>query len=251
MVTPDLARATRNGAGMVVALTGLGALAGVIDPALAGHVRPHPTLTGTPGQALGILAGNARILAVPFALAILRLPESRLGRTVGDVTIATLTGLSTVNVGIALGRWGDQLIPYLPHLPLEWAALSLTVAAWLLIRNGHAPAGQLAGVAAVIAVLLVAAAGVETFATPHPHADVAGQRDAHVVADAEVASGLSSPRRGPRGIAFAQFCRSARRVAARSQGSLSLVYSLGFARRLRSAGWATSTTGSPQGGNHR
>lgn len=166
MVSTDVKTAIYTASAAVLALTLAGAAAAMVDPALAGRTRPHPTLTGSLGDYLSILATNLRVLAVPFILAALRFPTTRLGRTTGDLILTALTALSTLAVGIALGRWQQRLIAYLPHLPLEWAALSLSLAAWLLIRTRRATARQLFGLAAVIAGLLIAAAALETWATP-------------------------------------------------------------------------------------
>jgi Stage II sporulation protein M len=167
MVTADLARALKLGASVVVAMTAVGVLLGLLAPGLASSARPHPTLTGSVSDALSILTNNARVLAVPFALALLQLPAARIGRTVGDVIIGALTAYSAATVGIALGRWRVRLVPYLPHLPLEWAALSISVAAWGLVRDGRPHGRELLTLACSAAVLLCAAAAVETWATPH------------------------------------------------------------------------------------
>lgn len=151
----------------VLGLTAVGAVAGLIAPGLGGHTPPHPTLTGSVSDALNILSNNARLLCVPFLLAGVRFADSRPGRVIGDAAMIVLTAVSAVTVGIALGRWRGRLIPYLPHLPLEWAALTAAGAAWLLVRTGHAPTRQLVALGAVTLVLLCAAAVVETWATPH------------------------------------------------------------------------------------
>lgn len=151
----------------VLGLTAVGAVAGLIAPGLGGHTPPHPTLTGSVADALSILSNNARLLCVPFLLAGVRFADSRPGRVIGDAAMIVLTAVSAVTVGIALGRWRGRLIPYLPHLPLEWAALTAAGAAWLLVRTGHAPTRQLVALGAVTLVLLCAAAVVETWATPH------------------------------------------------------------------------------------
>ena len=151
----------------VLALTVLGALLALADPGLAGHTPPHPALDGTITEAVWILQNNLRVLAVPFLLAALRFPESRLGRRGGDVIVAGLVAASTISVGIALGRWGQRLLPYLPQLPLEWAALAIATSAWLTARHGHAHARELAVLGATTAVLLIGAATLETWCTPH------------------------------------------------------------------------------------
>jgi hypothetical protein len=167
MVTPDVKTASFTSVLTVLALTFMGVAAAVIDPQLAGSTRPQPTLTGSLSDWLSILGTNLRVLAVPFLLAALRFPATRLGRILGDLVVAAFTAFSTLTVGVAIGRWRGRLIPYLPHLPLEWLALSLALAAWLLIRTGHARLRQLAELAVVIVVLLTSAAAVETWATPH------------------------------------------------------------------------------------
>ena len=128
VVTADMTRALRTGILAVAGLTLLGALAAVLDPSFGPSTRPHPTLTPGLAVAVSLWQSNLRVLAAPFLLAGLRFADTRLGRTAGDVIVAAITAYSTVTVGLALGRWGGTLVPYLPHLPLEWAALSASVA---------------------------------------------------------------------------------------------------------------------------
>ena len=111
----------------VLAATAIGVVVGMLDPQLAGSARPHPTLTGSLADAAGILQNNARVLSAPFLLVVLGFPECRLGRGAGDLIVTVLTVASTIPVGLELGRWEGRLLPYLPQLPLEWAALTLAV----------------------------------------------------------------------------------------------------------------------------
>ena len=60
----------------VIGLTALGVGLALVDPALAGSTRPHPTLTGSLGDAAGILQNNARVLAAPFLLVVLDFPQT-------------------------------------------------------------------------------------------------------------------------------------------------------------------------------
>lgn len=167
MVTTGVKTALFTSILTVLAVTLAGVSVGLIDPRLAGSARPHPTLTGSLWDWLGILSTNLRVLAVPFILAALRFPATRVGRTIGDAIVAALMAFSPLTVGVAIGRWRGRLLPYLPHLPLEWAALSLALAGWLLIRAGRAPRRLLIEFAAWIVALLIGAASVETWATPH------------------------------------------------------------------------------------
>ena len=197
MGTPDLtASLTRSGA-LVLGLTLLGELAAVTDPGLVATRPPHPALTGTIGDALSILAANARTLAIPFAFDLLGLAMSRPGRLLGDVGILAVTAISTVNVGLALGRWGTRLLPYIPQLPLEWAALAFAISAWLHTRDQQTSRRALLPMAALTAALLIAAAAVETWATPHRPAAVAA-------ADGVVSPGRSRGQTGPANFAGAR-----------------------------------------------
>jgi hypothetical protein len=154
-------------AGAVIGLTAFGIGLALVDPGLAGSTRPHATLTGSLGDALGILQNNARVLSVPFLLVLFGFPHSRLGRRAGDLIVTALTAASTIPVGIELGRWESRLLPYIPQLPLEWAALGLAVHVWISARNGRASTHRLLVLAGFTLVLLIAAASLETWATPH------------------------------------------------------------------------------------
>jgi hypothetical protein len=150
----------------VLAATAIGIVVAILDPQLAGATRPHPTLTGSLGDVLWIVQNNGRVLAAPFLLVALGLPQSRLGRGAGDLIVSGLTAASTIPVGLELGRWGARLAPYLPQLPFEWAALALAVHAWVTARPGHVTIRQLTPLAAIVLSLLAGAAALETWATP-------------------------------------------------------------------------------------
>ena len=92
---------------------------------------------------------------------------SSLGRRAGDLIVAALTAASTIPVGIELGRWQGRLLPYLPQLPLEWAALAVAVHVWISGRSGRGPTHRLMVLAGLTLALLIAAASLETWATPH------------------------------------------------------------------------------------
>lgn len=162
-------RAVSAVAAGVLGLTGLGVALALIDPPLAGHTRPHPVLPGSLGDALSIAEQNARVLATPFLLGWLGFARAPLGRRIGDAALLVLTAASTVTVGVELGRWRERLLPYIPQLPIEWAALTISLSAWLLIRSRGTRRSQLAALAVLTVVLLIAAAGIETWCTPHRH----------------------------------------------------------------------------------
>jgi hypothetical protein len=156
-------------AAAVLALTGAAVLAGALDPRLAGGGHPQPTLTGAVGEAAGVVLNNLRALAAPFLLIILRFPGARITRAVGDVAIAAILTVNCVTVGLALGRWQGRLLPYLPHLPLEFSALACSTCAWLIARDGTKRRRELTVLALATIALITGAACLETWATAHRH----------------------------------------------------------------------------------
>jgi hypothetical protein len=147
-------------------LTAVGALVGLIAPGLAPGGGPHPTLHGSVTDVLSILATNLRLLLVPFALALLGFPRSRRGRQFGDLLVGAVVGLNTVRVGLALGRYGTGLIPYIPQLPVEWLALALSTSAWTAARGAARPRA-LRSPAVQTFLAASAAAALEALLTPH------------------------------------------------------------------------------------
>ena len=126
-----------------VALTAAGIPLATTRPGARAQRRaPHPTLHGTLGE-LSILADEPAGARPPFVLAAFGVHRSRGGRRFGDLLIATVVTLNTLNVGLAIGHFGTRLLPYLPHLPLEWLALAISLgSAWLELRH---PAGSADG----------------------------------------------------------------------------------------------------------
>ncbi len=153
--------------GLLIALTAFGGLLGVLAPAVAGNARPHPALTATVGTAVGILANNLGLLSVPFALCLLGYNTDRVSRDTGDLLVLVLVAVNALKVGVELGRWRGQLIPYVPQLPLEWTALAIAASVWLTARTQPVSRRHLVILAALVVLLLTTAAAVETWGTPH------------------------------------------------------------------------------------
>lgn len=150
------------------ALTALGVLVGALLPAIAPGGTPHPTLHGSTDEALSIFAHNLRVLAAPLILAASGWATSRITRAVGDTIVLATVLVSPLLVGAAIGRHGSQLLVYLPHVPIEWAALSAAAGAWVTVRLGHSPARRAAVPYGALAIALAAlAAVIETVAIPH------------------------------------------------------------------------------------
>ena len=233
----------------VLAATAIGIGVAILDPQLAGSTPPHPTLTGSLGDAVWVLQNNARVLAVPFLLVACGFPERRLGRRAGDLIVPALVIASAIPVGLELGRWGTRLVPYLPQLPLEWAALALSVHAWVLARRGHVTIRQLTPLAAIVLALLTGAAALEVWGTP--------QRPGHhPITRTRPASGPRLSSVPPRPVWKPELVACHPIVTDHAAGSLQgRTLPSPRCARFRSAAWpafrALSTTGSPQGGNQR
>ena len=129
-----------------------------------------PRSTARSGEALGIFATNGRLLIVPLLLVAGRWPTGRLAGPLGDVVVGALLVVNPVTIGLALGRFPTALLPYLPHLPLEDAALATATGAWLSRRLPTAPGRpvrSLAGYGVWTFTLTALAALTETFLVPH------------------------------------------------------------------------------------
>jgi hypothetical protein len=128
-------RAIADTLAALVIVTVVGAGAGAIDHSLFGSAAPHPTLHPTATAIASILATNARVLALPFVLIVFGSHTTRAGRTAGDALLLAVLGANALRVGVAIGRWQTRLLPYLPHLPLEYAAVAVATSAWLRARQ--------------------------------------------------------------------------------------------------------------------
>jgi hypothetical protein len=157
-------------AATIVVLTLLAAGASALWPEFGPGRDPRPTLHGTPGEAVSIFVTNARTLIAPLLLAAGRWHTGRATRHIGDVLVAAVVVANPVMVGLALGRHPIELFAYLPHLPLEDAALAMAASAWVVRRlpgaDRQPPASVLRYAALTLAVALLAAV-VETYAVPH------------------------------------------------------------------------------------
>ncbi len=216
--------------GALGTLTALGTLIGRLLPSLAPGGRPHPSLHGSLADLAAIAATNARVLSAPFLLALFRFPSGRRSRQLGDLLVIGLLGGNALRVGLALGHHGDQLLPYLPQLPLEWLAAAVAGGAWLTQRTHARTRTAIVYAAAVLAVVGVAAA-IETSATPRASLPARASSLTSSPAGAlhppvsglmrEVGGGLPAPDRAP-----------APALASRSLRSLPLAVA-----RFRSAVW--------------
>lgn len=168
-------RCTLLAYGVIWALTfGSAALVALIGGPLARALRRLLGLTLEPQRrppaqlthVLALAAHNIPIVAWPLLLPLLGSPQGRLATRAADGLLAACVLVNVLPVGCALGAYGTALIPYIPQLPLEWAALALGLASWRVQRRRRLQhREQLICIAAIVSLLLCAAS-LETLAVP-------------------------------------------------------------------------------------
>lgn len=121
-------------------------------------------VANTPGEAARIALHNARVAGGTLVCAALA-PRLKLrGRRVLTLVLLTVLTCSAAGVGIAIGAYGTRVIAAVAaHLPIEFGALSLAGGAYLQACRQPLTGRELALLAAATALLLVAAATVETY----------------------------------------------------------------------------------------
>jgi len=131
---------------------------------LHAHIRPAPPAAiSTFGS---LLITNLRATAWPLVPGVLGAERSRFSRWLVHSAVLISVAVNLLPVGAALGVYRSELVPYLPHLPLELYAITAGPATWLLIARGRCSGRQLPLVALSISVALAGAAFLETWAVP-------------------------------------------------------------------------------------
>lgn len=120
-------------------------------------------------EAARIALHNARIAGgTLLCAAIVPLLKVRARQAVERV-LATLLAISAIAAGITVGAYGTRAVAALiAHLPLEFAALSLTGGAYRQACHQALRPRELAATAAASAALLIVAATLETYAPIGP-----------------------------------------------------------------------------------
>lgn len=131
--------------------------------------RLDPALNAPPalGHVLALAAHNLPIAAWPILLGVVGAHRSAGWRLTADVLVVAALIANTAPVGAALAAYGPPLLPYLPQVPIEWAALALGTSAWLIQRRR--PLARSEGIAlfALTGAVVLCAALVETVGVPH------------------------------------------------------------------------------------
>jgi len=153
----------------------LAAAAPVAAGAGAGRVRSILALTLTPARnppptlarILALAAHNLPIAAWPLLLGVAGTASSPLARRAADSLVVGCALANTLPVGAALGAYGARLVPYIPQLPLEWAALAAGYCSWIHQRREPLNATQRFTWLALTTALVIGAAVIERAAVPH------------------------------------------------------------------------------------
>jgi hypothetical protein len=136
---------------------------------------PLPLLPsrGTPDQALALLFTNITAAGAPLAGAALLLMLSRSDKSVifPRALLDAVFGLGAASnaalLTIAISGYGpSRLAPWLPHVPLEFGALALSLALYRRARARETCLRHLALTAGCVLMTVAAAAALETWATP-------------------------------------------------------------------------------------
>lgn len=173
-VAPRLAEITRcaalcaavASAVTVVAATAV-ALTGVADETRAILGLSFAGVDRSPAQAAAIALHNARIATAILLCACLAPRLLTRVRGLVDVVLVALLALNATTVGLAFGAYGMRAIRATAlHLPLELAALSLAGGAYMQACKRPLTLRATIAIAAASALLLIAAAALETYTPP-------------------------------------------------------------------------------------
>ena len=135
---------------------------GVVRRGLAFAFEQHAP---SPRDAAAIFAANVRLLAIPVVAGSV---VSKLGRCAADALVVVMLTPSAVMIGVALGAYGSRLLPWLPHLPLEITALSLSTGLYMRTRRTATMPSRTRHVwqLAIAAGLLAVSALIEVYLAP-------------------------------------------------------------------------------------
>lgn len=176
---PQSARCARQWAAMyaviwTITLATAAVVAAIGTPTTAFTIRllglmltPAGTPVPTSGRFLRLAAHNIPLAAWPLLLSYTGACHGARAGRVADLLVGASLLANVLPVGAAIGAYGGALVAYIPQLPLEWAGLAVGYAAWVAQRGRPVGVRERTGWLAVITVLMVGAAMLETLAVPH------------------------------------------------------------------------------------
>jgi hypothetical protein len=158
-------------AGFWAATLSLAALTASVGP-LGSAARTVLALRLSPprpdfARVLELTAHNLPVAVWPVLLGATGARYTQTGRRIGDVLVIASLSASVAPVGVALGAYGTELVPFLPQLPLEWAGLAAGANGWLAHRQLPPHHRQLTVTLLTITALLLGAGALETYAVPY------------------------------------------------------------------------------------
>jgi len=151
---------------IVVALSGASVRA-LVRHLLGLNLDPARVPPPSVAHVLSLVAHNVPIAAWPLLLGVVGAHRHRLARRVADTLLVACMIVNVLPVGVALGAAGSVLLRYVPQLPFEWAGLALGASAWLVQRKRALALSEALALLAVLSVVLLAAAALETLAVPY------------------------------------------------------------------------------------
>lgn len=151
---------------MILLAAALGAAVSAVVPGASAAVRSWlvlslPQRPSGHGEVFLVLAAhNFVVCAWPLALRALALDRFCRLRIAFSIPVVFALIANGAVVGVACGAYGPRLLSFLPHLPLEWAALAAGSAGWF--AAGAARPRLWVALAALVAT----AAAIETWVAP-------------------------------------------------------------------------------------
>lgn len=128
---------------------------------------------GTADQALGLFLTNVKAVNIPLAGAALLILLSRSGRPIAfprallDVILTLQAASDAALLMVAIAGYGpERLAMWIPHVPLEFGALALSLTLYRRARTSETCLRDLRLPAGGVLAALAAAAALETWATP-------------------------------------------------------------------------------------
>lgn len=123
--------------------------------------NPPPSL----GVVVSIAANNVLHAAWPLLLGLVGAERRWFTRRLADGAVLANLLFAGLLVGVAVGGYGTRVLPFLVHVPLEWAGIAAGSAGWVIERNKQLDGRRLT--VALTALLLLCAATAETCLVPH------------------------------------------------------------------------------------
>jgi hypothetical protein len=130
---------------------------------LTAQGNPPPHLE----EIIALTVHNVPIAAWPVLLGLTGADRHRLSRRLADWGVLACVVVNCAPVGAAFAAYGTALIAYLPHLPLEWAALALGASSWLVQRVRPLSTRERLLWIAMTTGMLLGSAALESIAVPH------------------------------------------------------------------------------------